>query len=60
MAALDALSKARAGEILARAIDPATRQLRSFLGFSRDHRPAQAVAVTVPDPAAWKRGQRYE
>ena len=64
VAALDRLDKARAAQILARALDPATRRERSFLGFARDHQPQQPVTPTAPaaDPAlaAWKKMQRYE
>jgi len=64
VAALDRLDKARAAQILAQALAPATRRERSFLGFAREHRPQQPVAATAPtvDPAlaAWKKLQRYE
>ncbi len=64
VAALDRLSKARAAQILAAALDPATRRERSFLGFARDHQPQQPVATTAPaaGPALleWKDKQRYE
>ncbi len=58
--ALDGLTQARAGEILARALAPQTRQMRNLLGFAREHRPQAVPVVTVTDRTAWKRTQRYE
>ena len=64
LAALDGLTRARVAEVLARALDPSTRQLRNLLGFARDHRAQATRPVTVPADAAgreaWKRGQRYK
>jgi insulysin len=62
--ALDGLTRQRVAEVLARSLDPQTRQLRNFLGFAREHRAQAALPVTVPADAAgreaWKRRQRYE
>lgn len=62
--ALDGLTRQRVGQVLARALDPQTRQLRNFLGFAREHRPQAVLPVTVPADAAareaWKRRQRYQ
>lgn len=65
--ALDALTQARAGDLLARALAPQTRQMRQFLGYARQHAlPATEAAgapATVRDRAglaAWKKAQRYE
>lgn len=62
--ALDGLTRARVAEVLARALDPRTREMRNFLGFARDHRAQAEGPVTVPADAAgraaWKRAQRYE
>ncbi|MBK8526482.1 MAG: insulinase family protein [Rubrivivax sp.] len=60
LAALDSLSKARVGEILARALDPATRRMRNFQGFARQHKPEAAPVVSFSDRADWKKVQRYE
>lgn len=60
LAALDALTQARAAQILAHAVAPETRQLRNFLGFARQHPVPTANAVTVHDRADWKRKQRYQ
>jgi insulysin len=60
VAALDRLDKARAVEILSRALAPDTRRLRNFLGFARQHTPKAAPAVSFTDRARWKQAQRYE
>ena len=60
LAALDGLTQARAGEILQRALAPATRQMRSFLGDARQHAPTGAAGLTPAERAAWKAKQRYE
>ena len=60
LAALDALTKQRAAEILAAALSPASGRVRTFLGFARDHQAKTEPAVTFTDAAAWKAGQRYE
>jgi insulysin len=59
LAALEALSQARAGEILARALAPPTRQMRSFLGDARQHAPTGAAGLTAAERDAWKRQQTY-
>ncbi len=58
--ALDALTRERAAALLKVAVSPKTAQVRTFLGFGREHRPATAPAVSFSDAQAWKRGQRYE
>lgn len=60
LAALDALTQARAGQILAQALAPPTRQMRSFLGDARQHPAAGAPGLTPAERAAWKARQRYE
>jgi len=60
LAALDALTQQRAADILASALAPQTAQVRTFLGFGRDHRPAAAPAVSFGDAQAWKTKRRYE
>ena len=60
LAALNQLTKARAAEILAQALDPATRQMRTFLGFARAHEPKSPPKVTFTDRDAWKRGRKFE
>lgn len=58
--ALDGLGQAEVGAILERALAPQTRQMRSLLGFARQHQPTTAPAPSFSDRAAWKREQRYE
>ena len=62
--ALDALTRAQVAEVLARALDPQTRQLRNFLGYARQHAIPPTLPVTVDGDeaarAAWKAAQRYE
>jgi insulysin len=60
LAALDQLTKERTREILAHAIDPATREMRTFLGFARQHEPAAPPAPTFTDRGAWKKTQKFE
>ncbi|HET9823260.1 MAG TPA: insulinase family protein [Burkholderiaceae bacterium] len=60
LAALERLTPQRAAAVLADAMAPATGRSRTFLGFSRDHQPKRAPAVTFTDAAAWKVRQRYE
>jgi insulysin len=59
LAALDTLTQARAGDILAQALDPKTRQMRTFLGDARQHPPSAADATAITDRDAWKRRQTY-
>ncbi|MBE2215927.1 MAG: insulinase family protein [Opitutaceae bacterium] len=60
LAALLKLNKERLAEILAAALAPETRRMRTFLGFSRDHEMAEPVEPTIGDRALWKKGQAYE
>ena len=60
LAALLQLNKERLAEILAAALAPETRRMRTFLGFSRDHEAAEPVEPTIGDRALWKKGQTYE
>jgi insulysin len=60
LAALGGLTKQRAAAILGAAMAPQTARVRSFLGFSRDHKAKAAPAVSFTDAARWKAGQRYE
>ena len=60
IAALDHLTKQRAGEILTRALDPATRQIRTFLGFAKQHEPKTPPATTFSDRATWKQTRKYQ
>lgn len=60
LAALDHLTKERAREILANALAPETRRMRTFLGFARQHEPKEIPAVTFTDRTTWKKSQRYE
>ncbi len=60
LGALDQLTKERTREILAHALDPATREMRTFLGFARQHGPAAPPATTFTDRGAWKKTQKFE
>jgi insulysin len=60
LAALDSLTKQRAAAILASALNPKTARTRTFLGFSRDHKPKAPPEVTFTDTGLWKERQRYE
>jgi insulysin len=60
LAALDHLTRERTREILARALDPASREMRTFLGFARQHEPAAPPATTFTDRSAWKKTQKFE
>ena len=60
LAALDRLTKARVVEILTAALDPAKRQMRTYLGFARTHEPKTPPAVTFTDRAAWKQTRKYQ
>jgi len=60
LAALDRLTQQRTGEILAAALAPATRQMRTFLGFARQHEPKAPPAPTFTDRAAWKPTRTFE
>jgi insulysin len=60
LAALDSLTKQRTAAILASALSPTTARVRTFLGFSRDHKPQTPPAVSFTDAGAWKGRQRYE
>ena len=58
--ALDHLTKARAVEILSAALDPARRQMRTYLGFARQHEAKTPPPVTFTDRAAWKQTRKFE
>ncbi len=60
LAALDRLTKARTKEILDHALASGTRQMRTFLGFARQHEPKAAPAVTFTDRAVWKLTRKFE
>ena len=60
LAALDQLTKERTVAILTAALDPATRRMRTFLGFARQHEPKAPPAVTFTDRAAWKPTRKFE
>jgi insulysin len=60
LAALDGLTKQRTAAILASALAPKTARTRTFLGFSRDHKPKAPPAVSFTDAGVWKKHQRYE
>ena len=60
VAALDRLTRTRVAQILATALDPATRRQRDFIGQARQHAAPAQGSSTGPDRAAWKQGQRYD
>jgi len=60
LAALDKLTKARAREIFAAALNPDTREMRTFLGFARQHEAKTPPATTYPDRDAWKKQQGFK
>lgn len=60
LAALQTLTRDRAAALLAEALAPATQRSRSFLGFARQHAPAQPVATSFADARKWKATRRYE
>jgi hypothetical protein len=60
VAALDRLSQAEVAQRLQQALDPASRRLRNFLGFARDHAMPATLPPAVTERSRWKRGQRYE
>jgi insulysin len=60
LAALDQLTKQRTGEILARALAPATRETVTFLGFARQHEPKTPPVPTFTDRFAWKQTRKFE
>lgn len=60
LAALLQLNKERLAGLLAEALAPETREVRTFLGFSRDHASAVPIQATFEDCAAWKKGQSFE
>jgi insulysin len=60
LAALDQLTKTRAVDLLTAALDPAKRQMRTYLGFARQHEPKTPPAVTFTDRAAWKQTRKYQ
>jgi insulysin len=60
LAALGSLTKQRTAAILASALAPKSARTRTFLGFSRDHKPKAPPAVSFTDAGPWKKRQRYE
>lgn len=60
LAALDRLTKARTGEILENALGLSTRQMRTYLGFARQHESKEPQAPTYTDRPAWKQTRKFE
>ena len=60
LAALESLTKQRTAAILGTALAPTTARSRTFLGFSRDHKPKTPSVVSFTDAGPWKAQQRYE
>ncbi len=59
LAALDRLTPARVGEILAALLDPKTAKVREILLSGEAHKDTALPAPTFTDRDAWKRQQRY-
>ncbi len=59
LAALDALTRERAVELLEAALDPAGGRSRTFLGFARQHEPAAPPPDDFGDRADWKGRRDY-
>lgn len=57
--ALDSLTAARVADWLARALDPATRRMRTFLGFARQHEVPAGLPPAIQDLESFKRGRSY-
>lgn len=60
LVALDQLTKERTREILATALAPDTRRMRTFLGFAHQHESKIPEVNTFVDLAAWKKTQKFE
>ena len=60
LAALDQLTKARTGEILDHALGLSTRQMRTFLGFARQHESKAPPETTYTDRPAWKKTREFK
>ncbi len=60
LAALERLTKERAGELLAGALASATGRTRTYLGFARQHEAKAPPAVTFTDRPAWKQTRKFE
>ncbi|RXK54754.1 hypothetical protein ESB00_02330 [Oleiharenicola lentus] len=60
IAALEGLTKERAGRILEDALGLSTRQMRTFLGFARQHESKEAQKPTFTDRPAWKKTRKFE
>jgi insulysin len=59
LAALDALTKAEAAQLLADALDPAKARRRDVLLDPAARPPAQAVAASFGDRETWKKQRQY-
>ncbi|AOS43658.1 Protease 3 precursor [Lacunisphaera limnophila] len=60
LAALDRLTKARTGEILDHALGLSTRQMRTYLGFARQHEAKAPQTPTYTDRPAWKQTRQFK
>jgi len=60
LAALDKLTKDQVRDLLAHAIAPETRQMRTYLGFARQHEAKTPPTPTFTDRDAWKKGRLYD
>ncbi len=58
--ALEALTKARAGEILSQTLAESSRRERTYLGFARQHEPAAPPVTTFTDRSDWKKTRSYK
>ena len=60
LAALDQLTKERARDVLAAALKPERRQMRTFLGFARQHESKTPQTPTFTDRPTWKKTRLFE
>jgi len=60
LAALDSLKKDQVRDLLTHAISPEHRQMRTFLGFARQHEAKTPQTPTFTDREAWKKGRLYD
>lgn len=57
--AVDNLTKARVGDILAKLIDPATARARTVLLTGREHNNTTEITPTFTDRDAWKKTRKF-
>jgi insulysin len=60
LAALDHLTKEQVRDLLAAALSPDKRQMRTFLGFARQHESKTPQTPTFTDRDAWKKTRLFQ